>query len=110
MAKIINLTPHDVTLVISEERSVTFPTYSTVRPIPRVSTKTVSDGDIDGYPLTRTQYGEVEDLPEPKEGTWYIVSALVAGRCPDRTDLVIPNEAVRDDKGRIIGCRSFGRI
>lgn len=110
MSKIVNLTPHDVVLVISEERSVTFPTYSGVRPIPRVSARIVSDGDIDGYPLTRTEYGEVEDLPEPKEDTWYIVSAMVAGRCPDRSDLLIPNEAVRDDKGRIVGCRSLGRI
>ncbi len=110
MAKIINLTPHDVVLIISEERSVTFPSYAAVRPIPRVSSRTVSDGDIDGFPLTRTEYGEVENLPEPKDGVWYIVSAMVAGRCPDRRDLVIPNEAVRDEKGRIIGCRSFGRI
>lgn len=102
-----NLTPHDINLVLSDGQVVTFPSE---QPVPRVSSKTVSDGNIDGYPLTRTEYGEVENLPEPEDGVYYIVSALVAGRCPNRTDLVIPNEQVRDDKGRIIGCRSFGRI
>ena len=110
MAKIVNLTPHDVTLFVSDDRKVTFPSYAGVRPIPRVSSRTVSDGDIDGFPLTRTEYGEAENLPEPSEGVWYIVSAMVAGRCPDRKDLIIPNEAVRDEGGRIIGCKSFGRI
>lgn len=38
---------------------------------------------------------------------YYIVSMLVKQANPDRTDLLTPNESVRDDKGRIIGCRSF---
>ena len=108
MARIINLTPHDVNLYRADGTVVTFKKAD--MPIPRVSATTVSDGDIDGIPLTKTVFGEVENLPEAVEGTYFIVSALVAGRCPDRKDLVIPNDAVRDDAGRIVGCRSFGRI
>lgn len=80
----------------------------------RVASHTVKVGEIvcDGkiIPVTGTSYGEVEGLPAPSEGTIYIVSSLVASRCKDRTDVFIPNESVRDDKGRIVGCRSLGRV
>ena len=72
----------------------------------RLTTKTVTIGEIDGIPMTTTEYGEVEGLPDPADDTIYIVSSLVAGR----DDVFIPNESVRDGSGRIIGCRSLGRI
>jgi len=61
----------------------------------------------DIIPLTETVFGEVEGLPEYKKGTYYIVSSLVAQACPDRSDLLIVNETVRDEQGRICGCKSF---
>lgn len=106
--KFTNLTPHAITF-LAEDGSV----LRTVEPsdtLARVSTKTVTIGDIDGIPVTATEFGEVEGLPEPEDGTIYIVSSLVAQRVPNRGDVFIPNESVRDDKGRIIGCRSLGRI
>lgn len=60
--------------------------------------------------VTGTSYGEVEGLPAPSNGTIYIVSSLVAARCVGRTDVFIPNESVRDEQGRIVGCRSLGRV
>lgn len=60
--------------------------------------------------IMKKSFSEVEGLPEPKENTIYIVSALVAGACKNRDDLVVPNDIVRDDQGRIIGCRSLARI
>ena len=38
------------------------------------------------------------------------VSSLVAARCNDRTDVFIPNEPIRDAEGRIVGCKSLGRV
>lgn len=38
---------------------------------------------------------------------YYIVSRMVANALPNRKDLLVPNELVRDDQGNIIGCRSF---
>lgn len=108
MADIVNLTPHTITFV-AEDGSV-------LREIPasgqlaRVSTRTVTIGDVDGLPVTATEFGEVEGLPSPKPGTAYVVSSLVAQRVPERRDVYIPNEAVRDEKGRIVGCRSLGRV
>ena len=60
--------------------------------------------------IMQKSFTEIEGLPEPQENTIYIVSALVAGAAKDRDDLVVPNDIVRDDKGRIIGCRSLARI
>jgi hypothetical protein len=41
------------------------------------------------------------------EPVFYIVSSLVAAACPERTDLLVPGNAVRDADGKIIGCKCF---
>lgn len=108
MANIINLTPHSI--VIVDDANNIIRTINPSGTIARVSAKTVRSGEFDGIPLTRTEFGEVVDLPEPTEDTVYVVSSLVASRVPERADVLIPNESVRDEKGRIVGCRSLGHI
>lgn len=106
--KLINLTPHAITFVNEDETQILV-----VEPsgeIARVSVHTETVGEINGIPITTSVFGEVENLPDPQDGTIYIVSSLVAQRCNNRDDVFIPNESVRDDKGRIIGCRSLGII
>ena len=49
------------------------------------------------------------ELPEQQDGTFYIVSALVA-RVAQREDFIIVDDTVRDDKGRIVGCQSFAHV
>lgn len=112
--KFVNLTPHAITFFQKNLEDQTMNKLLTVRPsgqIARVAAKTVviSEG-FDGVPVTATEYGEVEGLPEPEDGTIYIVSSIVAERCRDRDDVFIPNESVRDAQGRIIGCLSLGRV
>ena len=106
MTKIVNLTPHAITLFKGEETITIEPSGI----VARVSTRTVRVGDVDGIAITSTEFGEVENLPDSENGTIYIVASLVAQRVPERTDVFIPNESVRDDKGRIVGCKSLGRI
>ena len=106
---LVNLTPHDITFVnTSVENPILVVGPSGL--VARVSSEIEEAGRINGIPVTKTVYGEVVDLPEPKEGIVYIVSSLVAQRCPDREDVFVPADPVRDDKGRIIGCKSLGRI
>ena len=105
---IMNLTPHAISFISEEGETTRVVEPSGV--VARVSATTVNTGSIDGIPVTETSFGEVENLPEEVEGTVYIVSSLVASRVPSRKDVFIPNESVRDDKGRIIGCRSLGRV
>lgn len=107
MTDIKNLTPHSIVVILSNDiRYVITPSDS----VARCSSSTEVIGEVNGVPLTRTIYGEVVGLPQPKENTIYIVSTLVAQACPDRDDLFIPNEIVRDTNGKIIGCKSFGRV
>lgn len=108
--KAINMTPHDISLINGDQQVV----IKASGMLARVSTETIRTGEVsvDGMaiPTTETRFGEVEGLPAPEEGTIFIVSSLVAQRCRNRSDIFIPNESVRDDKGRIIGCRSLGRV
>ena len=106
--EIINLTPHDVNFVT--ENGDELVTINPSGSLARVSATTVTTGSLNGIPVTKTVYGEVEGLPDPTPDTVYIVSSLVASRVPERDDVFIPNESIRDDKGRIIGCRSLGRV
>jgi len=107
MTNIINLTPHAITFVLEGGiRKVIQPSGE----LARLTTKTVTIGEVNGIPVTTTEYGDVTGLPEPTDGTVYIVSSLVAGRVPDRKDVFIPNESVRDAEGRIVGCKSLGRV
>lgn len=105
--RIINLTPHALNLVTGEG-TVTIPPSGTIA---RVSVNRTQIGtvSIDGVtvPLNRSQYGEVVDLPDPAEDTLYVVSALVAAACPERSDLVVPDDLVRDEQGRVIGARAL---
>ena len=104
----VNLTPHVVTIVAGD--GTVLRTIEPSGTLARVSAHTVTIGDVDGIPVTTTEFGEVEGLPEPSEGTSFIVSSIVAQRVSGRTDVYIPNESVRDERGRIVGCRSLGRI
>ena len=102
------MTPHAVSFVVSDDNKIVIPPSGDIA---RVSAKTVNTGKlINGIPVTRTVYGDVENLPDPQDDTIYIVSSLVAARVPNRDDVFIPNESVRDAEGRIIGCRSLGRV
>lgn len=47
-------------------------------------------------------------LPEEKEGTYYIVSALVKTNS-SRKDLLVPNQVVYDENNCIVGCLSFSQ-
>lgn len=105
MTMIVNLTPHDITIVDGNgDIQTTIPKSGTVA---RVAMKRVWTDCINGIGLYETQLGEVQDLPEREEGIRYIVSALVRTAVPDRVDLFSPGELVRDDAGRVIGCRGL---
>lgn len=103
---IFNYTPHPITIVNNEGEVV-----RTIKPsgLIRLKASTVNAGfDIDGIPVTTTQFGEPEGLPNVEEGIFYIVSQLVKSALPSRKDLLVPAEVVRDSNGNILGCKSLG--
>ena len=99
--KIYNCTPHEVALLLPD-RVVRF-VPATV-PI-RLAQKVVHLST----PFSLTEFGEPIGLPKQQPGIFLIVSQLVKNICVDRTDLIVPTEIVRDEKGNIIGCKSFGK-
>lgn len=75
----------------------------------RLKSSTVDAGfSVDGIRITKTVFGEPEGLPEYELGVFYIVSQLVKNALPEREDLLVPAEIVRDMDGNIIGCKSLG--
>jgi len=104
--QIVNMTPHPVHIV-DEEGNIT-KTYDMTTKTIRLAAQTVKHSVIDGIQITSTVYGEAEGLPEYDEGTYLIVSQLVKTALPERKDLLVPAEVVRDSAGNIIGCRSLG--
>lgn len=105
MATIINCTPHAISFVDDAGKVIRVVEPSGI--LPRVSSAVTVVGDIDGIPDEVTTYGQVVGLPEKREGVIMVVSAMVAARLPDRDDIRIPGRQVRDDQGRIIGCKSL---
>jgi hypothetical protein len=120
MTKVINLTPHKVDILQSTNNtanpgpqnwrvSKSFeksenPARVKIHEIPRVS-------KVDGIAISETFAStNVENLPEPEAGVYYIVSRQVMEAKPERDDLLIVNGSVRDDNGKIIGVTGFARV
>lgn len=104
---IVNLTPHALTLVVGSG-TVTVPPSGTVARV-AVTREPAGTVTLDGVavPLYRTTYGAVEGLPDPTPDTLYVVSSLVAAAARDRNDLVVPDDLVRDEQGRVVGARGL---
>jgi hypothetical protein len=108
MTKIVNMTPHTITIVDSDNQIIReYPSAG----VARVSTTSEITGEIDGIPVVKTSFGEVVGLPEPDGESIYIVSMPVSQATKGRTDIIGPDTgptAYRID-GKIIGVRQFAR-
>jgi hypothetical protein len=105
--KLINLTPHPVTFV-TEDGAVILELPGCPNP-PRARENREAHGEVNGIPVNKVTMGEVQGLPAPQPGVGYIVSRVVA-EAARRSDLFIPDMTVRDDQGRIIGCRALAQV
>jgi len=94
-----NCTPHPVVVRMGEKEIVLPPCGI----VPRVGTVETPAGEIDGIPCVTQTLGDVEGLPTPEPGVYYLVSSLVF-QASDRHDLVCPDTGktcIRDNQGRI---------
>ena len=99
--KIVNLTPH--TIVFNDGRS--FPASGNIARV-QAGFSTIEND------VCSQTFGEVQDLPEPEKGTYYIVSAMVlSALAGKRRDVVAPATGhplcIRNDKGHIVSVPCF---
>lgn len=106
--KIVNLTPHTVSVVDADNQVIReYPSTGSAR----ISTVSEVIGEIDGISILKTKFGKIEGLPDPDGKTTYIVSMPVAQAVSGRDDIIAPDTgptAYRID-GKIIGVRQFAR-
>lgn len=109
--KIMNLTPHLICIMDNDgNRIAKFESMGIAR---ADSSETVVD-HLNGIPVVEMTYGAPVGLPDPTDDTMYIVSmltiqaAISVGRSTD--DLLTTADLVRDEQGRIIGCRKLSRV
>jgi len=100
--KFVNLTPHEINL----------PHGESVRPtgyVARVNAVQQQVDSVNGIPILVSQMLQTMNLPEPEDGVYYIVPAVVRTHSPKRKDLLSPTKLIRDTDGRVVGCGAFER-
>ena len=105
--KIVNLTPHPIR-VIGENDQVILEIPRNTSPL-RLNEERTDQGTISGVRVVGKSLSPAGGLPPQEEGTYYIVSLVIA-QMYKRPDFLVPDDPVRDEEGRIIGCRRFARI
>lgn len=115
--KIINLTPHEIVYIKADGTSETFPSSGNLR-ADRVET---SRKEIDGFTICDYRYSRKEMTEEIKrllienagKDCYFIVSKITMEALRelfiDISSFLIVGDTVRDDSGKVIGCRSFSR-
>lgn len=70
----------------------------------RRAEKTEMVAEDQGLQKFHTIYGEVEGLPEERDGVTIIVSMAVRQALPERKDLASPGSLRKDEAGQPTGC------
>lgn len=120
MTQIHNMTPHDITIIV-DGVSVVFHSEGIIRAAQKdvKVDEIVTDLDLGNssagftIPVFSSTFGAPEGVPENLDGI-YIVSSLAfqslkAAGMPMR-HFVVPSGTIRDESGKIIGCKGFARI
>ncbi|MCU9518923.1 hypothetical protein N7326_03405 [Corynebacterium sp. ES2794-CONJ1] len=113
MSKLVNLTPHPVTLL--DQDSGAKSELPGAKEPARVVERSGSAGLLTYEGLTIRSYlvsptREVTNLPEFQEGVVYVVSRMVCEALPERSDLLFPFILERDAENYVIGCSALGKI
>lgn len=111
--RIVNLTPHDL-MIYGEDPSTPLVTIPPEVQPARCTTDFESIGPdfvVAGrsVPQVRVTYGTLENLPEPVDGTIYVVSSIAALAVPERADVFIPTQMVYES-GKPVGCRALAHV
>jgi hypothetical protein len=104
MTKLINLTPHDVTLRLPSGEEMVIPASGQVARV--VSDASPVMCEVRGIPVPVALPSAprlVEGLPPPEEGVAYIVSQVVRAQVPMRNDVYSPGTGPEHGAIRVNG-------
>lgn len=104
---LLNATPHALNIVQSDGSTLTLKASGIC---PRCASSEIVERAIGLIEVTRQTLGHVEGLPDPVPGLYFIVSRLVASAADNRDDLLVPGSLIRDDQGKVVGCKGLSRI
>lgn len=108
--ELVNMTPHPVTVyqMDGETPVVTVPSSGMVRVAETVQMLSSDEGQVPLVDIERDP-NRIEGLPLYNEDRYVIVSDLAyqAAKPLSRSDLLRPGPAVRDETGRIVGCKGL---
>jgi hypothetical protein len=106
--RLINLTPHPITVLDDENRVIQqLPSQGIAR-----SQQLMAPSDpVAGIPTARITTAALENLPEPAHGVLLIVSMITANAAKAANrwcgDLLVPGPIQRDESGNPLGCREL---
>jgi hypothetical protein len=97
--KFVNLIGHDITI----SGYATLPKCN--NPC-RVETQQMIIGKLGGVPIAKTEFMKIVNLPDPEDGTYYIVSRIVMDYVPFKREDVFcvdtGSTAIRDENGQVV--------
>ena len=119
---LVNLTPHDVVLDLGGGEALRIPAAGVVPRLLlsegrqehlRVADPARPDDETAArdVPLAvgAAWLGIDPPLPDPRPGTVYVTSRVVAEHFPERTDLVWPDDLIRDADGQVVAARRLAK-
>lgn len=108
--RLINLTSHDIHVYDDHRQLIkTIPGSPRDKVCQVVGQRRVEE-TICGVPVWGHSDVEIVNLPDPTPNTYYIVSRTTAYAIEPRDDLLVIDTQVKDDLGRVIGCRGLTRV
>lgn len=112
MNKLLNLTPHVINLLTNTGDIVAIEPLNDTPARVSATLKDCGVFEANGLAFNHTEqeFGDIINLPEEQEGTFFIVSRIVADAAPERKDLAIVNDLVRDEQGLVSHARSISFI
>ena len=110
-AEFINLTANDITIFGKNHTNITIPKSGTVAYC-KQQDNILDEACLNGciFPIGKRIYTEVGNVPAPKENVFYIVNLVVAQQLPERDDLLVPSNSIKDENGNIVGFKSLNII
>lgn len=107
----INLTNKDITIYGSNHTSITIEKSGNIARCEQTD-EPVNEICLGGciFPISKRKYISTQNLPEPKQNVFFIVSYIVALQNIERNDLVVAADPIKNTEGKVVGYGSLNLI